>query len=583
MKRARDVVWDERLVNHAALVATGLLCAVMLWRATLANVDLAGGRFELHMDERVTYDGVHAILHPTSIKRWLSSIVRGDQRYGRILWYTTAAIAWGPERIGGPTGQIIATRTYELVLTISSALIFAFGLVRSAYLRLILLLGLLTVPYADYYMTMPKPEPLQLLLLALFSAWFVRKRGAPGWYWLFMGMALGCKISALPAVAAFGIGMLVMLLGEGRRPSIEELVTTASVFLIGMAIAVPLLLPPVILFTGGIWIGLVIQRRWPGHVCAWGLPVLTTLASVAVGKGPLRTWGEATFLNTKHGEDRASITALDWLGYVWSDWFVAPGFIGMAMVCCAVGYVGLVLLLRLRRGRGAFLAVVPTATVMMAGVLLDIAIICGVKRLWGFYLYPGTILALTGLFAMIDGENEGRTRAPGTESLLARSLGQTLVVLVCGVAAVYWAPRTLRNLATLAQRTKVETYTVERESYDTMKRILDGLGPLPGGERRRVVCSPSHFFPDDAPAYDVAEFWGPYDWSASADVVILSKGNIAGESGYPRDSPEYARSLEERAGYAAHVAAPGQPCGVPPCFEVTAELANGGQVLVRRE
>ena len=60
--------------NIAGLAGIFLLSAVYLFFAAHANTDLTAGRFVLFMDERLTFDGVRAVLHPHGLNmsgRWV--------------------------------------------------------------------------------------------------------------------------------------------------------------------------------------------------------------------------------------------------------------------------------------------------------------------------------------------------------------------------------------------------------------------------------------------------------------------------------------------------------------------------------
>ena len=72
-----------------------------------ANVDLTMGRFALHMDEQLLYDGVFKILHPKNIGSFFFNVFDGyDHRYGRVFWYIYSIVCFLPEIILGPKGLI---------------------------------------------------------------------------------------------------------------------------------------------------------------------------------------------------------------------------------------------------------------------------------------------------------------------------------------------------------------------------------------------------------------------------------------------------------------------------------------------
>ena len=126
------------------------------------------------------------------------------------------------------------------------------------------MLLLLVVPYSDYYFTSPKPEPLELALLAVFL-WLHKRRGYSfGPHWLVLGLAFGTKISALPLVLLFGLASAVQDgKWRGRALNLDEAVDTAAFFFAGLALAVPMLLKPVCFALALIYAGRwLIPRAW---------------------------------------------------------------------------------------------------------------------------------------------------------------------------------------------------------------------------------------------------------------------------------------------------------------------------------
>lgn len=177
MKIVTSAVARRRFLDWLFLIACVAVLVFYVRLAILANSDLAAGRFVLFMDERITFDGVKNILHPTDLEQFFYSIFDGgDHRYGRSLWNSVAIFSAIPEKIFGASGQIVATRILQVILIISSYCVIAFGILRSWFLRFVLLFVMLTIPYSDYYVTMPKPEPLQLLFLTIFSYFFCKKK-----------------------------------------------------------------------------------------------------------------------------------------------------------------------------------------------------------------------------------------------------------------------------------------------------------------------------------------------------------------------------------------------------------------------
>lgn len=91
-----------------------------------ANTKFSDSKHYLHMDERVTFDGVQKILHPLvggveysllgKVKKLIVEVYGSDHRYGRVHWYLSAAVSYIPEKIWGDKGVILTCRMYQLLL-----------------------------------------------------------------------------------------------------------------------------------------------------------------------------------------------------------------------------------------------------------------------------------------------------------------------------------------------------------------------------------------------------------------------------------------------------------------------------------
>lgn len=573
-----------KLLDCLSLIAclAGLIFYVLL--AISANTDLADGRFALFMDERITFDGVKRILHPNGFTQFLNSVLDGgDHRYGRILWNSIAIFSVIPERLLGDSGQIVAARMLQVVLIIASYCVFAFGILRSWLLRLILLVAMLTIPFSDYFMTMPKPEPLQLLFLATFSYFFVKRNAAFSWYWIFIGLAFGTKISTLPALLVFLLISLVLrsksdLSAGGRKP----LINAALAFFVGLAIAVPILLVPLFLSIGGYFTFVWVARKFSlGRTSRIFIAVTGSVVVFLASRKILKIWISNTFLNTAHGADQASINALSWLDYYFHNWLIAPYIIGLMLFLLIVGYLTLNGFQTLRSNCFSIDKRATAFAITMAGLALNIAIIIGAKRLWGFYLYPGTVLMVAGIIVLAD---LSISDAPETNKApfagVNRVLGYLTSIYLLVVSGLYWAPITIDGLKMLALRTNKPEYKFQYSSYKAFIDFLDHHKTAEG-RRLRVMFTPSLFPPDSSDKFEIIEFWGPYvRWNEVPDIIIFGIENTPRGKPTPKDSPNHNDFLIEREGYAAHVAAKGGVCKSKPCFVRELELPNGGEVLV---
>lgn len=568
-------------MDAAWMAVAALFLIGYVFLAILANFDLTDGRFALYMDERITFDGVQHILYPESFAAFVQSVIDGgDHRYGRALWNSMAAASFLPAYIFGDQGQIIASRMLQVALLIAAFIVLAQTFVKSWGLKALLLAALLALPYTDYYMTMPKPEPLQLFFLALFLFFHKKTNLAFGAHWVFMGLAFGTKISTLPAMAVFvAFSILAHRIGQAAGDLKIQLVRTAIFFSLGFGLAVPILLMPIVAA-----ILVLYLLKWAGgfmKLSKGGLLLASLAAMIFLligARHQLKTWLSATFLNTGHGADQESINFISWAEYFLSSWLVAPSWIGGALITCA----GIFLAFWLGRVYRQEDRQLPIGLVVaLAGLALNLAIFAGVQRLWGCYLFPGSVLLLTGLFCLVNSSlvpaTSGR-RQP--TSVLELFLASGLAVIVTLMAFVYWAPDGIAKFKELRGRTGRTEYKIEFESYDQVRSSLSRLSQSKN-KILNVAFDPILFIPPSNSRYKLVEFWGPYvDWNKNADVLIFSSVHTPWGRDCLAGSAPHQACLAERDGYSKFVITQGASCKQEKCYRLHAELPNGGEILV---
>ena len=144
-----------------------VICAYFIL-SIWANSDMTKP-YSLFMDEITTYSGVSKILHPETFKNFLYNINDGNYHmYGRILFNSMALFSYIPEKLFGDEGQIFAGRITQSIILIIAYVLMSFTFAKNWFFRFLLLGLLFSMPFTSYYMSMPKPEPQQLLCLALF-------------------------------------------------------------------------------------------------------------------------------------------------------------------------------------------------------------------------------------------------------------------------------------------------------------------------------------------------------------------------------------------------------------------------------
>lgn len=560
----------------ALLIAIALIFTVFL--TVQANSDLIEGRFALFMDERITVDGVQNILHPKSYSSFVWSIKNGgDQRYGRVLWNATAALSWLPEAIWGLPGQIVAGRMAQALFLISAVLLISFSLIQTPLLRLTFLCATLWMPFSSYYLTMPKPEPLQLLFFSLFLVFYIRSDFQFGRYWAFLGLAFGAKISILPAVLVFGLASLAQTLKQVSWQKALPLTFNAFAhFSLGVGFAVPILLKPAF----GIWIsGQIVNRLRSRPVHFWTqifFALLIPLWALIANQSAIQEWLAHTFLTTGHGVDQARIGLVDWALYFDKIWLqpanlAIPLAIALSMVLLLVISISILF-------SGAKLSSKHRVglTLIVAGLFSVALIFLSVKRLWGFYLFPSLFMIIAGMFLLLD------SLASSPLAVQKRIQLTQAAVVMSILALVYssWLPKFVMEMKTLASRSESAEH---RQNVLVHNEIIQTLGSLNSDTSRplRVLISIAQPPPERNAKYQLIEFAGHLKvWNREFDAIVLGPHNTPSGKVAPSDSLNYQAYLAEREEYSKHVSKNGAPCASSPCYSVLKSLSNGGEVLI---
>jgi len=573
MQIGKDMARFSGRLGPSILVLMGIVWLALVWRA---NTDLSEGRFAIFMDEGVIFDGVKNILHPGHARAFAAQVLDGyDHRYGRILWNLTAVTSFLPERLWGATGLIVAERMTQALLYLSAVVVLALTFVRRWPFRLLLTGALLALPFADYYATMPKPEPLELLLVAIFF-WFHKARNYVfGPHWFFLGLAFGAKIAVLPLVVILVLHAALQY-GRGRSIVPDDVVYCASAFLLGLGLAVPILLRPILP-------AFVLAYLW--RLAVPNIPVAVrtagTIAAFCIGcfagVRQIDRWLDFTFRNTAHGQDEAKITFFSWIAYFFRDWLGGPVALNIAVIAAACL---LVLLTAWEKRRGKAWVTDPGLLLICGGAAMIGAIFVSSHRLWGFYLLPGMVLALTGLICLIE---QGLSGPRLLEQVrVGRSVALTALAACAALTILVWVPGTARSLESLARRTEAADYRTEYANYRTVIRTLASYAKTLG-RPISVAFDPNLFKPEDTESYRITQVWGTYKaWTEPTDLLVFGPNHIPGGNVTPSDSPEYPAFLAERAAYARYVISPGSVCRQVQCYEPVVKLSNGGAILARR-
>jgi len=354
--------------------------------------------------------------------------------------------------------------------------------------------------------------------------------------------------------------------------ALPQIRLTANYFVLGLALAVPILLPVTLAMFLFQW-----RVQWSklSKIIGLSAAIVATFLLV-VSLFSIKRWVSATFLNTRHGSDQETINFASWAEYFMDSWLNVPAWLGIALIS-VIGLFFLCSLFRYRRDN--YLQLPDGLVVALAGAVLNLAIFSSVNRLWGFYLYPGSVLVLTGLVSLIDNHiSEAKWQRTAEIPGLLMNVG--LIALIAVTTTVYWTPHTLASFKDLALRTQREEYREGLAIYNKVISSLDELSQAKG-KVLDVAFDPVLFIPASSSNYKLVEFWGPYvNWGKDVDVLVFSSAHTTQRNGCQVASYDYQACLTERDGYNKYVIGGKGYCPLYKCYRRHAELPNGGEILI---
>ena len=594
-KGHKKLIGSKRIIDVIWILAFVFIIVLYLVLSYIGNTDLTAGRFALFMDERITFDGVRHILHPSSITDWILSVVHGgDHRYGRSLWNSIAIFSFIPERIWGESGQIVADRMAQVFILLTAYSLFAMSFLKSWFMRFMLMAVLLVMPYTSYFMSMPKPEPLQLLFIGFFLYFYNKNEfslKAP--YWVLLGLAFGTKISTLPLIPVL---LMFAYTGSLDKKNIskyfEDALTALFWFLIGLCFAVPILAGHIIISIA-LYMPLVkyipkLRKQFGmlydyAVIIAIGiLNIILTLALYKAGiKSGLTTWLGSTILNTAHGSDRPEIWLGSWMQYFVTDWMEAPPILVIILLALFVAYF----IASFAYESGYYSQKINAgnkfpAAILLSGFVLNVSIMVTAHRLWGLYLFPGTVLIVVGAFILLEKDfvnfrNDVLNFKLNVPAYLACTSFSLILFTVC----IWWMPKSISDYKALSCRTNTYEYKTEYQSYIKINEFLADYSKQ-AGRRLNVLADPWLFLPESSNRYEIKAFLGPFtQWGDHADVIIFSSQHTAKRANLPINAPNYKSLLLERDGYNKYVINQNEVYRTPFCYRKSTELPNGGEVL----
>jgi hypothetical protein len=543
------------MTDHRKLTGVALLSAISVGYFVYvfhANTDLADGKYVLFMDEELVFSGVRKILHPPSAEDFVKNVVDGnDHRYGRILWTTSALASFLPERWFGETGQIIATRMIQATILWLAYLVFVTTFLRRWATRAVALLLLACLPSTAYYATMPKPEPLQLLFLALFLRPALSRRFVFGAYWFWLGAAFGAKISALPVVAlSFVLALALPWIDlRGLRGSRDE---SAGRFALRPALGRFFSRAKAHVLQRAPWVELAKS----GGVFYAGLCFSVPILAYARHKQWLR-W---TFFKMGHPYDDPAVNWLTWMKFTLYDWLDVPPSLLLALGAMALGLAVFIVAICLREDQDESPLwrhrLWESLAIGLFGAGMILAVAVRADRVWEFYLHPGAVLGVMGLVGVAEaGVCLWSSGGPSASRRAAASGAWALLAGLVLTALVYRMPAAHADFLQLARRSQSPEHQRMLGEYHSLVRDLGQLSELLD-RRLKVSYSARLLWPASTDRYEIAMHWAIFQgWDAQFDVVVAYRHEmwVPGGSIPPLGSTTHQKAMAARSQFARRV------------------------------
>ena len=401
-------------ITNSIFIACLFILSVILNTQLLDNSNI---NFALTgHDEYLTVREVYSILNPLSWKHFLMAIISGDVLYyGRIMFYTDALFAWLPYKVFGITGLVYTVRMLHTFMVIAGLVLLGRTYLKDWKYRLLFYVATATLYYTAYFFMVPKPEPIQLLTLALFFYFFKKNNYQFGKYFILLGIAYGIKFNVLTILPILFITPL--LFQNINLQLIKKFGRSILYFFIGLLIAVPcLLLAPV-------------------------KPIF------------IKSYLNATFANTGQYDDDSSVGIMDWL----SDGFFGAYNGGWLFGALLIGFVMLVIYSGMKNLIKNKL--MPTDLLFVCiGLFLILPVIVFTGRLWPHYLWTGYLLLILGCIIFIQSADRSR--------LLHKISLYVFLLIIAG--SVYCSGQQEKKLFSLNTQTK-ELNTNGKQAYNYLK------------------------------------------------------------------------------------------------------------------
>ena len=217
------------------------------------------------------------------------------------------------------------------------------------------------------------------------------------------------------------------------------------------------------------------------------------------------------------------------------------------------------------------------------GISLFAVIFFKINRIMGFYLFPGSILLVLGLFSSCEELFKTKLNTNGSvamNNILKAQVPALFITCLFGITLFFWLPQNLKALDGLANRTKTPDYKI---NYSSFLQINDFLTFYSKEKNRKIYIKNigSPFVPKDTEYFSIQELWRPFvKWDFGFEALLVKDiGNVSIEKIKP-SFLNYNSRVEEKRGYDRCVINPDESCPAKECYKRIKTFENGTEFLV---
>jgi hypothetical protein len=268
--------------------------------------------------------------------------------------------------------------------------------------------------------------------------------------------------------------------------------------------------------------------------------------------------------SSRHGSDSKLINYKSWIDYIFEVYFQGEMFIFLLLLLTVLIVILKIALSKVSKDSINLQVLLPFGL----GAATIIPIILFVERLWGFYLWFGSIFLVLTIHNLVKRANLK------VKELLVLLLIWMATFIICKVNPIEFSQTEVRSAFTVESS---PDFKLQKLRFTKLVKILESESPSLG-QAKTVAFDPLLWIPESTGKYQINPFWGPYtDWENPVDILVFTEPHTTDITfGQDRNSP--AREIEI-AGYREFVARKGFECTQKHCYIVAHQF--GGVVVLK--